>query len=102
MAIQCIKLFMIKSFRHKGLEQFYVSGIKSGIQPHHAAKLSVQLTAMQAAETPDDSRMPTAWRLHQLSGDMKGFWSITVNGNWRVIFRFDKTDIELVDYLDYY
>ena len=93
---------MIKSFRHKGLEQFYVSGIKSGIQPHHATKLSVQLTAMQAAETPDDLRVPTSWRLHQLSGDMKGFWSITVTGNWRVIFRFDETDIELVDYLDYH
>lgn len=91
---------MIKSFRHKGLEQFYVSGIKSDIRPHHAAKLSVQLTTMQAAETPNDLRMPTAWRLHQLSGDMKGFWPITVNGNWRVIFKFDKTDIELVDYLD--
>jgi toxin HigB-1 len=92
---------MIKSFQHKGLEQFYKTGNKSGIQPHHSVKLNVQLTAMSAAEKADDLRVP-AWRLHQLSGDMAGFWSITVNGNWRVIFRFEEGDIELVDYLDYH
>lgn len=92
---------MIKSFQHKGLGQFFVTGSKSGIQPHHAAKLTIQLTAMNAAECAEDLRVP-AWRLHQLSGDMAGFWSIMVNGNWRVIFRFDNGDIELVDYLDYH
>ena len=93
---------MIKSFKHKGLEQFYSTGSKSGIQPHHAAKLKILLTALSAAEFPDDLRAPTSWRLHQLSGDFAGFWSLTVNGNWRVIFRFIECDIELVDYLDYH
>lgn len=92
---------MIKSFQHKGLEQFFLTGSKSGIQPHHAAKLTVQLTAMSVAEKVDDLGVP-AWRLHQLTGDMAGCWSITVNGNWRVIFRFDEGDIALVDYLDYH
>ena len=93
---------MIKSFRHKGLEQFYKTGSKSGIQPHHAVKLKIQLSALNAAESPDDLRAPVAWRLHQLTGELAGFWSLTVNGNWRVIFRFDESDIELVDYLDYH
>ncbi len=92
---------MIKSFRHKGLEAFFNRGTKSGIQPHHAAKLRVQLTALNAAAKPVDLSAP-GWRLHPLTGSLGGFYSITVNGNWRVIFRFDGTDVELVDYLDYH
>ena len=92
---------MIKSFRHKGLEVFFRRGTKSGIQPHHAAKLRLQLTALNAATKPDDLSAP-GWRLHPLTGSLRGFYSITVNGNWRVIFRFDATDVELVDYLDYH
>ena len=92
---------MIKSFRHKGLEAFFRRGTKSGIQPHHAAKLRLQLTAMDTATRPDDLAAP-GWRLHPLTGNFRGFYSITVNGNWRVIFRFDGKDVELVDYLDYH
>jgi proteic killer suppression protein len=92
---------VIKSFRHKGLEAFFRRGTKSGIQPHHATKLRVQLTALNAATKPDDLSAP-GWRLHSLTGSLRGFYSITVNGNWRVIFRFDGTDVELVDYLDYH
>jgi toxin HigB-1 len=92
---------VIKSFRHKGLEAFFRRGTKSGIQPHHAAKLRVQMTALNAATKPDDLLAP-GWRLHPLSGSLKGFYSVTVNGNWRVIFRFDGIDVELVDYLDYH
>jgi toxin HigB-1 len=61
----------------------------------------VQLTALNAATKPDDLSAP-GWRLHPLAGSLKRFYSITVNGNWRVIFRFDGTDVELVDYLDYH
>jgi proteic killer suppression protein len=71
---------VIKSFRHKGLEAFFRRGTKSGIQPHHAAKLRVQLTALNAAAKPDDLSAP-GWRLHPLTGSFKGFYSITVNGN---------------------
>ena len=92
---------MIKSFRHKGLETFFRCGSKSGIQPHHASKLRLQLTALDAATKPDDLAAP-GWRLHPLTGNFKGYYSITVNGNWRVIFRFDGKDVELVDYLDYH
>ena len=92
---------MIKSFRHKGLEAFFRRGTKSGIQPHHAGKLRLQVTALDAATRPDDLAAP-GWRLHPLTGNLRGFYSITVSGNWRVIFRFDGKDVELVDYLDYH
>lgn len=92
---------MIKNFRHKGLETFYRTGSKAGIQPHHAVRLQAQLTALDVARSPQDMNFP-AWRLHSLSGELDGFWAITVNGNWRVIFRFSGEDAELVDYLDYH
>lgn len=92
---------MIKSFRHKGLEAFYAKGTKAGIQAHHANKLRLQLFALNRAATPEDLTAP-GWRLHPLTGDLIGYWSITVNGNWRLIFRFVGNDVELVDYLDYH
>ncbi|MBK6631290.1 MAG: type II toxin-antitoxin system RelE/ParE family toxin [Betaproteobacteria bacterium] len=92
---------MIKSFRHKGLEIFFRKGSKAGIQPHHTGKLKLQLASLDNAALPEDLNVP-GWRLHQLTGNQAGFWSITVNGNWRVIFRFEGKDVELVDYLDYH
>jgi proteic killer suppression protein len=92
---------MIKSFRHKGLELFFRRGSKAGIQPQHAAKLRIQLTALNAATKPGDLAAP-GWRLHPLMSTPKGHYSITVNGNWGITFRFVGTDVELVDYLDYH
>ena len=65
---------MIKSFRHKGLEAFYVKGTKAGIQAHHASKLRLQLFALSRAEKPEDLAAP-GWRLHPLAGDLAGYWS---------------------------
>lgn len=92
---------MIKSFRHKGLETYFRSGSKAGIQPHHADRLRVQLTMLDNARKPEDMNAP-GWRLHSLSGDLAGHYSITVNGNWRVTFRFEGCDAILVDYQDYH
>jgi len=92
---------MIKSFRHKGLEKFYTSGNKAGIQAKHAPKLRRILGLLDAATKPDDVNLP-GFRLHPLAGKQKGFYSVWVNGNWRVIFRFVGEDVELVDYLDYH
>ena len=92
---------MIKSFAHKGLEAFFLKGNKKGIQPAHATKLSLQLAVLNQAQSPNDLPAP-GWRLHALKGDLRGYHSITVNGNWRVIFRFTGLDVELVDYLDYH
>ena len=94
-------LHMIKSFAHKGLEAFFNTGSKKGIQAAHATKLRLQLAALNHAKSPNDLNAP-GWRLHELKGDRRGYHSITVNGNWRVIFRFVASDVELVDYLDYH
>ncbi|MEY2343220.1 type II toxin-antitoxin system RelE/ParE family toxin [Acidithiobacillus sp. IBUN Pt1247-S3] len=92
---------VIKTFRHKGLEGFFRTGSKAGIQPSHANKLRILLTALDAAEAPEHLSAP-GWRLHGLTGNFEGFWSVTVNGNWRLIFRFDDTHVTQVDYLDYH
>lgn len=92
---------MIKTFRHKGLEAFFKTGSLAGIQPQHAKRLREQLTALNVANEPEDLKRP-GWRLHGLVGDRTGFFSITVQANWRVVFRFDDTNVELVDYLDYH
>jgi len=78
---------MIKSFRHKGLRQFFETGGTSGVQANHAKRLRMQLAALDTAQTIMDMDIP-GFRLHPLLGKMRGRWSITVNGNWRVIFEF--------------
>ena len=92
---------MITSFRHKGLETLYRTGSTRGIQPAHAAKLARILAALDAAAAAEDLSHP-AYGLHPLKGALKGYWSIRVNGNWRVIFRFAGGDIEHFDYVDYH
>lgn len=92
---------MIVSFRHKGLEAFYRSGTTKGIQPAHAAKLGRILTLLEVAAVASDLNLP-GFKLHPLKGDMRGHWSLWVNGNWRITFRFLDSDIELVDYQDYH
>ena len=92
---------MIRSFKHKGLEAFFRTGSKAGIQPAHAAKLRIQLTALDFAKRVEDLSAP-GWHLHPLKGDLKGYYSITVNGNWRLIFKFSNGEAELIDYLDYH
>lgn len=92
---------MIKTFRHKGLESFFRTGSNAGIQAIHAKRLREQLTTLNVASHPADLTRP-GWRLHGLSGDRAGFWSLTVQANWRIVFRFDGADVELVDYVDYH
>lgn len=93
---------VIKSFRHSGLERFYRTGSKAGIQPKHAQKLTAQLTALDAATQPKDLGAIPSWRLHELKGSQTGRWSLTVNGNWRLTFTFEGTDVVLLDYEDYH
>ncbi len=92
---------MIKTFCHKGLEAFFKIGSVAGVQPMHAKRLREQLTALSAAHGTEDLSRP-GWRLHGLTGDRAGYFSLTVQANWRVVFRFDGVDVELVDYLDYH
>ena len=92
---------MIKSFRHKGIERFFLKGTKSGIQATHAAKLSRQLQRLNVARRPEDMNLP-GWRLHALRGNLDRHWSVSVSGNWRLTFSFEGQDAVLVDYQDYH
>jgi len=94
---------MIKSFRHKGLENFFKTGSKKGIQAQHANKLQLQLSVLHAAVKPEDMNAPN-WKLHKLSGlnpkgqSVEGHWAVSVSGNWRLTFNFEGQDANLVDY----
>jgi proteic killer suppression protein len=92
---------VIKSFRHKGLQRFFETGSKAGIRPDHASKLQRQLAVLDNAVGMDD--IPASWQPHALKGgELEGHHSIWVSGNWRLSFRFDGTDVHLLDYLDYH
>ncbi|HEY0795145.1 MAG TPA: type II toxin-antitoxin system RelE/ParE family toxin [Acidisarcina sp.] len=92
---------MIKSFKHAGLQKFFTTGSKAGIRPDHATKLQLQLMALNSATKPTDMAAP-GWDLHPLKGALAGNWSISVNGNWRLVFAFEGTDVAQVDYMDYH
>jgi proteic killer suppression protein len=92
---------VIKSFRHDGIERFFRKGSKAGIQPKHANRLRLQLGKLDSATSAADMDLP-GWNFHPLHGDLRGHWSVTVNGNWRLTFAFEGTDAVLVDYQDYH
>ncbi len=92
---------MILSFRHKGLKKFFETGSTAGIQSKQASRIRLILAALHAAVEISDVNFPGS-NLHPLKGKQKGFWAVTVNGNWRIIFIFKDGDAELVDYLDYH
>jgi toxin HigB-1 len=92
---------MIRSYRHKGLRLFAETGSKAGIQPDHAARLRRLLTALDVASAPGDLDAPGNF-LHPLRGELDDHWSVRVNGNWRLTFRFEQQDVILLDYQDYH
>lgn len=92
---------MIKSWKHKGLKQFYETGNVKGIQPKHQVRLTVILQYLDAAIKPEDLNLP-GMRFHPLQGRYKEYYSVSVSGNWRVIFKFENEHVLLVDYLDYH
>ena len=92
---------MIKSWKHKGLKIFFDTGDKSGITANHEKRLKIILQRLNAASSPDDMNTP-GMKFHKLVGNLKGFYSVTVNGNWRVIFKFDSTNAINVNYIDYH
>lgn len=97
-----IHLAMIKSFQHKGLEAFFKTGSKAGIQPAHAARLGAILRRLNETSNAQGMNLP-GWNLHPLKGkELKGHFSVCVDGNWRMTFTFDGTDAVLVDYQDYH
>lgn len=92
---------MILSFRHKGLERLFVAGKTEGIRSEHVKRLRSILLRLEAARVPKDMNLP-GLKLHKLSGDWADFYAVSVSGNWRVIFRFEKEDVCEVNYIDYH
>lgn len=92
---------MIRTFRHDGLERFFKTGSKAGIQPKHAERLRLQLGRLDAATGAADMNLP-GWDWHPLKSDLAGHWAVKVSGNWPLTFTFDGKDAVLVDYQDYH
>ena len=91
---------MIRSFKHRGLKRLYERDDRSGIRPDLLETVERILTVLDSATSPQALDIPR-YHLHPLKGDLKGFWSVTVRANWRIIFRFegaDAFDVELIDY----
>ncbi len=91
---------MIIGFRHRGLQRLFEKGERRRIQPEYIDKVEDILARLNIATTPQNVDLP-GYRLHRLSGNLAGFWSIAVSGNWRIIFQFhdgNVTDVDLVDY----
>ena len=91
---------MIRTFKHRGLKRLYERGDRSQVNPDHLARIVDILGRLDTAETSAALNLP-GYMLHPLRGDLKGFWSVRVSGNWRITFRFadgDVFDVNLVDY----
>jgi proteic killer suppression protein len=91
---------MIIRFRHRGLERLFSTGDISGVSGQYAKRLRRMLTILHESTGPQGMNLP-GFRLHPLTGDLKGLWAISVSGNWRLVFRFDgedATDVDLIDY----
>jgi proteic killer suppression protein len=92
---------MIKSFKHRGLKRLYERGDRSGIRSDLLDTVERILTILDNASTPQAMQLPR-YRLHPLKGDRRGFWSLTVRANWRIVFRFEGTDVFDVGLIDYH
>ena len=94
-------VFMIKNYRHKGLEIYASKGDKSKLPPAYIQKIKMILTRLDAASNAEQLDQP-GYNFHSLKGDLKGFYSVKVSGNWRIIFRFEEADAIDVDFVDYH
>jgi proteic killer suppression protein len=92
---------MIRTWKHKGLKRFFVSGDTSGINSEHAQRLKVILQLLNVAKSFQQMDLP-GMRFHKLKGELKEYYAVTVRANWRVIFQFEDEDVILVNYLDYH
>lgn len=92
---------MIRSFRHRGLKRMYERNDRSRVRADQADRLAIALADLDDARKPSDLDLP-GYRLHPLKGDLKPLWSISISGNWRIVFRFDEGDVYDVDLVDYH
>ena len=90
----------IRNVLHRGLRRFIERDDASGLSPAVVEKVRNMVTFLQEMEDARELRDVPSWRVHQLTGDRKGTWSLTVTRNWRLTFRIDRTEGEILD-LDY-
>lgn len=91
---------MITSIRHKGLRKFFADGDHRGIPAEHGPRIERLLDRLDSCVKPDDMKLP-GYKFHQLKGDRKDCYAVSVSGNWRVTFKFDGEnafDVDLEDY----
>lgn len=94
---------MIKSFKHKGLKLLWEDGNTSKLPADQIKRIEMMLEVVDAAqEVPEDFGAFQNWNVHKLSGDLKDYWSIKVNKNYRIIFHFDGHHAFDLDYIDYH
>ena len=92
---------MIQTIRHRGLQRLYARGDASSVRADQAERIALALADLDSASKPSDLDLP-GYRLHPLKGNMKGYWSISISANWRIIFRFEEGDAYDVDLVDYH
>ena len=93
---------MIRNFRHRGLERLFVNDDVRGVPAASAPKIKRLLFALANATEVSEMTLFPGWHLHPLKGNLRGFWSLTVTGNWRIIFRFKDGEVSDVDLVDYH
>ena len=92
---------MIKRFKHRGLEKFFLNGTRAGIQAAQANRIRLILGRLHASQAAHDMALPGLY-LHELTGKRRGIWAVRVSGHWRITFRFDGVAAVDVDYEDYH
>jgi proteic killer suppression protein len=92
---------VIQTFKSKALKLYFDRGDASKLQPHHIQKIRLILGRLNLAKSAEEMNQP-GYKFHKLVGGYDGFFSVSVNGNWRIIFRFDNEDAFDIDYLDYH
>jgi len=91
---------MIHRLRHRGLKRLYENNDRRGVSADHVEKAARVLARLDVVTLPGQLRLP-GFGLHRLEGDLAGYWSVAVQGDWRIIFHFDAgnvTDVDLVEY----
>lgn len=92
---------MIRSFKHRGLRRLFLRGERKQVRPDQLNRIEDILARLNVIDRVEEVALP-GYRLHPLKGDLQGFWSMTVSGNWRIIFRFEEGDVHDVDLIDYH
>lgn len=92
---------MIKNFKHKGLEQYFTKDIKKLLDARDLSRIERILDRLDTAIIVKDMDVP-GWKLHELKGNRKGYWSVTVRANWRITFKFENGEAHEVNLEDYH